>query len=194
MGVARHRRPLRQILRARTVDDFRTAVGEANELHAKGELFSTCIEPEPAPDARHWDDLDRYDGAGAMEKLVNSQPCVHFCRGSEVRTADGRSKSSTRLYFILLMLCRGAPLDQVVNAGPSEGLEAWRQLVLRRETTCAKTLRWTTPEVAWLELQCGDDVARLEPLERQAARLHYSSGETLTSCNARWMQERSGST
>ena len=35
-------------LRAHSNDEFEAAVAHATELHAEGELFSTCVEPEPA--------------------------------------------------------------------------------------------------------------------------------------------------
>ena len=36
--------------------------------------------------------------------------------------------ASAQLYFVLLMLSRGQPLTEVVNAGESEGLAAWKRL------------------------------------------------------------------
>ena len=45
----------------------------------------------------------------------------------------GGQGSSEQLAFVLVMVCRGAALDQVVNAGPGEGLLAWRSLRHRFE-------------------------------------------------------------
>ena len=36
--------------RAHSNDEFEAAVAHATELHAEGELYSTCVEPEPAPE------------------------------------------------------------------------------------------------------------------------------------------------
>jgi hypothetical protein len=40
---------------------------------------------------------------------------------------------STRLYYALIMTCRGPAMNRVTNAGDGEGLEAWRQLVKHHE-------------------------------------------------------------
>ena len=40
---------------------------------------------------------------------------------------------SAEFYYVLLMTCRGTALDRVVNAGSSEGFEAWRQLQLAND-------------------------------------------------------------
>ena len=45
----------------------------------------------------------------------------------------GEREASEQLAFMLVMLCRGAALDQVVNSGPSEGATAWRSLCRRFE-------------------------------------------------------------
>ena len=37
-------------MRAHRNDEFKAAVAHATELHAEGEIFSTCVEPEPAPE------------------------------------------------------------------------------------------------------------------------------------------------
>eukprot|EP00973_Karenia_brevis_P028237 3890094-Karenia_brevis.AAC.1 len=53
------------------------------------------------------------------------QPCLST---TVVKTAD--KNACTKLYNILLMVCKEKALNKVVNAGQNEGLEAWRQLCL----------------------------------------------------------------
>eukprot|EP00973_Karenia_brevis_P008288 1122141-Karenia_brevis.AAC.1 len=52
-------------------------------------------------------------------------PCI---LASVVDEAD--KNACTKLYNILLMVCKEKALNEIVNAGQNEGLEAWRQLCL----------------------------------------------------------------
>eukprot|EP00973_Karenia_brevis_P056218 7818570-Karenia_brevis.AAC.1 len=52
-------------------------------------------------------------------------PCLTT---SIVEAAD--RQACTKLYKILLMVCKEKALNKVVNAGQNESLEAWRQLCL----------------------------------------------------------------
>ena len=45
----------------------------------------------------------------------------------------------TQLYWMMLMICKGAALNIVFLAGDSEGLEAWRQLTEKYENTVCRT-------------------------------------------------------
>eukprot|EP00973_Karenia_brevis_P071499 9934181-Karenia_brevis.AAC.1 len=64
-----------------------------------------------------------------MEAAEESDtPCL---LASVVEAADRRA--CTKLYNILLMVCKEKALNRVVNAGQNEGLEAWRQLCLLLE-------------------------------------------------------------
>ena len=74
------------------------------------------------------------------------------------------------------MLCRGGALHQVVNAGPSEGIQPWRQLILERVGS-----RFAGQLMNLLDWSFSDDVVtRLEVCERGAAQCRHSSGETRT--------------
>ena len=46
---------------------------------------------------------------------------------------DGDRAASAQLYWMMLMICKGAALNTVFLAGDSEGLEAWRQLTEKYE-------------------------------------------------------------
>ena len=48
---------------------------------------------------------------------------------------QSEASCSTRLYYMLVMLCKGTALTRVVNAGAQEGLKAWRCLFLHYEPT-----------------------------------------------------------
>ena len=54
-------------------------------------------------------------------------PMLNVALGVKERAA------SEQLGFILVMVCRGPALDQVVNSGSGEGLVAWRSLCRRFE-------------------------------------------------------------
>ena len=41
---------------------------------------------------------------------------------------DEDGAASAQLYWMMIMICKGAALNTVFLAGDSEGLEAWRQL------------------------------------------------------------------
>ena len=40
---------------------------------------------------------------------------------------------SSQLYYMLVMICKSSALTRVVNAGPGDGLVAWRSLLLCHE-------------------------------------------------------------
>ena len=46
---------------------------------------------------------------------------------------DEMSGASEKLFFLLVLVCRGQALDLVVNAGQGEGGEVWRALYRRYE-------------------------------------------------------------
>ena len=46
-------------------------------------------------------------------------------------STDEHKEATGELYHLLLHLTKGSALDRVVNAGQSEGLEAWRSLAQR---------------------------------------------------------------
>ena len=47
---------------------------------------------------------------------------------------DDDRAASAQLYWMMLMICKGAALNTVFLAGDSEGLEAWRQLTEKYES------------------------------------------------------------
>ncbi len=88
-------------------------------------------------------------------------------------------KASTTLYYVLLMLCRGPAMDRVVNSGVGEGLEAWRQLVLRHEPRQRSRYAGQMMELLSWSF-AGDVVARLEAFEREVTQWKAASKEVMS--------------
>ena len=96
-----------------------------------------------------------------------------------VLPTPGEREASEQLAFILVMVCRGAALDQVVNAGPGEGLLAWRSLCRRFEPR-VKT-RFAGVLLGLLNFDfSGDLIARMEAFERELAQYERTSGEAVS--------------
>ncbi len=83
---------------------------------------------------------------------------------------------SSQLYYMLVMICKSSALTRVVNAGPGEGLEAWRLLVLYYEPPSQ-----TRSAGLLLELQAydfeGDVSGKLVAFGRDIFRYEQSSKE-----------------
>ena len=63
-----------------------------------------------------------------MSVLMTAQETTSTAMIEATLTDSVDQGQSAQLYFILLMLCRGQPLTEVVNAGEMEGLPAWKSL------------------------------------------------------------------
>ena len=90
----------------------------------------------------------------------------------------GNQLACRRLYTQLIHSCKGAALDRVINAGPGEGLKAWKDMVERyepRQRTRQAGLLQTL--MAWPF--AGDPLERLVACEREVARWEQLSGERL---------------
>ena len=85
---------------------------------------------------------------------------------------------SAQLYYVLVMTCRGTALDRVVNAGSSEGLEAWRQLQLASGPRTGTRHAGMLLELLPYSFE-GDILARLEAFERGLAKYETSTGERM---------------
>ena len=88
------------------------------------------------------------------------------------------SAISAQLYYVLVMTCRGTALDRVVNAGPGEGLEAWRQLQLANDPRTGTRHAGMLLELLSYSFE-GDILARLEAFERDLAKYQASTGERI---------------
>ena len=87
---------------------------------------------------------------------------------SELTLDDAVVQSSTTVYHALLKLCRRPALDQVVHSGGGEGMEAWRQLVMRREPRQGTRYAGQMFEILGWSF-AGDVVARRDAFEHDMA-------------------------
>ncbi len=91
----------------------------------------------------------------------------------------GERQASEQLAFILVMICRGAALEQVVNAGPAEGAGAWRSLCRRFEPR-VKT-RFAGILLGILNFDFTSDViTRLDAFERELSLYEQACGEIVS--------------
>ena len=91
---------------------------------------------------------------------------------------ENNRAASTQLYWMMLMICKGAALNIVFLAGDSEGLEAWRQLTEKygpkMRTRCAGQL------MSILSFSFQDDTTeRITAWEREIATYERDSGKIL---------------
>ncbi len=83
---------------------------------------------------------------------------------------------SSQLYYMLVMICKSPTLTRVVNAGPGEGLEAWRPLVLCYEPSSQTRSAGLLLELLAYEFE-GDVSGKLVAFERDILRYEQSSKE-----------------
>ena len=83
---------------------------------------------------------------------------------------------SSQLYYMLVMICKSSALTRVVNAGPGEGLEAWRSLVLYREPSSQTRSAGLLLELLAYDFE-GDVSGKLVAFERDIFRYEQSSKE-----------------
>ena len=93
---------------------------------------------------------------------------------------DSKSRAaSEQLSFILVMVCRGPALDQVVNSGPGEGLVAWRSLCRRFEPNVRSRFAGVLLGILSFDFS-GDTIARLEAFERELMTYERANAEVVT--------------
>ena len=86
--------------------------------------------------------------------------------------------ASARLYWMMLMICKGAALNTVFLAGDSEGLEAWRQLTEKYEPKMRTRFAGQLMSILSFSPQ-GDTTERITAWERETATYERDSGKTL---------------
>jgi hypothetical protein len=115
------------------------------------------------------------DMATVMTKAETTEDDVT----NAVMSSQGEKQASEQLAFILVMTCRGAALDQVVNAGPSEGATAWRSLCRRFEPKVHTRFAGVLLGILNFDFS-GDVLARIEAFERELALYERASGEVVS--------------
>ena len=91
---------------------------------------------------------------------------------------DDDPAASAQLYWMMLMICKGAALNSVFLAGDSEGLEAWRQLTEKYEPKMRTRLAGQLMSILSFSLQ-GDTSERITAWEREIATCERDSGKIL---------------
>ena len=86
--------------------------------------------------------------------------------------------ASAQLYWMMLMICKGAALNIVFLAGDSEGLEAWRQLTEKYEPKVRTRFAGQLMSILSFSLQ-GDTTERITAWEREIATHERDSGKVL---------------
>ena len=86
--------------------------------------------------------------------------------------------ASAQLYWMLLMICKGAALNIVFLAGDSEGLEAWRLLTEKYEPKMRTRFAGQLMSIWSFSLQ-GDTAERITAWEREIATYERDSGKVL---------------
>ncbi len=83
---------------------------------------------------------------------------------------------SSQLYYMLVMICKGSALTRVMNAGPEEGLEAWRSWVLYYEPSSQTRSAGLLLELLAYDFE-GDVSGKLVAFERDIFCYEQSSKE-----------------
>ena len=86
--------------------------------------------------------------------------------------------ASAQLFWVMLMICKGAALNTVFLAGDSEGLEAWRQLTEKYEPKMRTRFAGQLMSILSHSSQ-GDATERITAWEREIAMYERDSGKIL---------------
>jgi len=90
-----------------------------------------------------------------------------------------QQEAANDLYHLLLHLTKSSALDRVVNAGPGEGLEAWRSLVQRYDPRVRSRAAGQLLEIPKWDFT-GDLMMRLESFERAITDWQTASTDVLS--------------
>ena len=83
-----------------------------------------------------------------------------------------------KLYWMMLMICKGAALNAVFLGGDSEGFEAWRQLTEKYEPKMRTRFAGQLMSIPSYSFQ-GDTTERFTAWEREIATYERDSGKIL---------------
>ena len=91
---------------------------------------------------------------------------------------DEDRAASAQLYWMMLMICKGAALNTVFLAGDSEGVEPWRQLTEKCEPKMRTRFTGQLMSILSYSFQ-GDTTERITAWEREIATYERDSGKIL---------------
>ena len=120
---------------------------------------------------RDWSTVFKgYAGAATPRLQMLSGECRGGNRADPNATIldDDDRAASAQLYWMMLMICKGAALNTVFLAGESEGLEAWRQLTEKFESKMRTRLAGQLMSIFSCSLH-GDATERITAWEREIA-------------------------
>ena len=109
-------------------------------------------------------------GQAMASAEVMDTPCLNVSLSTE------QAALSTHLYYMLIMLCKEGALTRVVNAGPNEGLEAWRLTKQHHEPFSQTRSAGLLQELLNYDFH-GDITSRLQAFDRDCNRYTTSSKE-----------------
>ena len=92
---------------------------------------------------------------------------------------ESAQPSASSMCSALIATCQGKSLVITEKAGPSEGLEAWRQLLLKYEARSRQTRVMRLLEVLPYDFKSGEMLDSLENFERLVGQYEKESGKTL---------------
>ena len=144
-------------------------------------LLGKPCEFSGAQDARRdWSAVFRgyASAAGRLQKLmVEAAKARTPSPNASILEEDDRA-ASAQLFWMMLMICKGAALNIVFLAGDSEGLEAWRQLTEKYKPKMRCRFAGQLMSILSLSLQ-GDTTERITAWEREIATYERGSGKVL---------------
>ena len=114
--------------------------------------------------------------AGAAKLMDDAAKATAPIPNAAILDDDDRA-ASAQLYWMMLMICKGAALNTVFLAGDSEGLEAWRQLP-EYEPKMRTRVGGQQMSILSYSFQ-GDTTERITAWEREIATHERDSGKML---------------
>eukprot|EP00971_Amphidinium_carterae_P079698 1577180-Amphidinium_carterae.1 len=130
---------------------------------------------------KDWSVVMRSYAAVSVPLLRSLMEQAHYSEDDlrNVVLSDEQAAASAQLSYMLIMVCREAPLTRVINAGEGQGLLAWRALCRHYEPASAAREASLLLEILSFPLT-GDIQLRLEEFERMIARYEAIAKDKLT--------------
>ena len=160
----------------RESEDLHRGVGVDTRLLEKPGDFSGAQEAW-----RDWSTVFKvYAGAAVprLQKLMDDAAKAAAPISNATILEDDDRAASAQLYWMMLMIYKGAALNIVFLVGDSEGLEAWRQLTEQYEPKMRTLFAGQLMSILSFSLQ-GDTTERITAWEREIAMYERDSGKIL---------------
>ena len=112
-----------------------------------------------------------------QELMVEAAKAGKPIPNATILEEDDRA-ASAQLYWMMLMICKGAALNIVFLAGDSEGLEAWRQLTENYESKMRTRFAGQLMSILSFSLE-RETTEQITAWEREIANYERDSGKVL---------------